>query len=177
GFGDICSSTFSGSGGRGFGFGGEEREAGPQPGTDLEYQVNVPFWSAIKGTVMKLNVNRQDTCAQCHGRGKVGAVGTCPNCKGSGQVTQMSGNMKFNMACPQCGGSGKAQAVCPRCGGNGVVSRTEPLEVRITAGTRDGQRLRLAGKGNAGTGSGPAGELYITGKLEQRPIFQRTGDG
>src|SRR5437016_4946304 len=86
---------------RGGGFGGEEREAGPQPGTDLEYQVNVPFWSAIKGTVMKLNVNRQDTCAQCHGRGKVGAVGTCPNCKGSGQVTQMSGNMKFNMACPQ----------------------------------------------------------------------------
>src|SRR5437016_2514048 len=80
------------------------------------------------------------------------------------------------MACPQCGGSGKAQAVCPRCGGQGVVSRTEPLEVRIKAGTRDGQRIRLAGKGNAGTGGGPTGDLYITVKLGQHPIFERDGD-
>jgi molecular chaperone DnaJ len=136
----------------------------------------VPFWSAIKGTVMKLNVTRQDACAQCHGRGKVGAVGLCPNCKGSGQVTQMSGNMKFNMACPQCGGTGNAQATCPRCGGNGVVTRTEPLEVRIKAGTRDGQRIRLAGKGNAGTGGGTAGDLYITVKLDPHPVFERDGD-
>jgi molecular chaperone DnaJ len=176
GFRDIFSGIFGGGGGgRGFGFGGE-REAGPQPGTDLEYQVHVPFWSAIKGTVMKLNVQRQDTCAQCHGRGKVGAVGPCPNCKGSGQVTQMSGNMKFNMACPQCGGSGKAQAVCPHCGGRGVVTRTEPLEVRIKAGTRDGQRIRLAGKGNAGSNGGAAGDLYITVKLEPHPVFERDGD-
>lgn len=175
GFRDIFSSIFSGGGGRGFGS-GEERAAGLQPGTDLEYQVNVPFWSAIKGTVMKLNVSREDACAQCHGRGKVGAVGTCPHCKGSGQVTQMSGNMKFNMACPQCGGTGKAQATCPHCGGRGVMHRTEPLEVRIKAGTRDGQRIRLAGKGNAGKGGGPTGDLYITVKLEPHPVFERDGD-
>jgi len=56
------------------------------------------------------------------------------------------------VACPQCGGSGKAQATCPRCAGHGVVTRTEPVEIRIKAGTRDGQRLRIAGKGNAGAG-------------------------
>jgi molecular chaperone DnaJ len=174
GFRDIFSSIFSGGGGRGFG--GTEREPGPQPGTDLEYQVAVPFWQSIRGTVMKLNISRQDTCAQCHGRGKVGAVGTCPNCKGSGQVTQMSGNMKFNMACPQCGGTGKAQAICPHCSGRGVVNRTEPLEVRIKAGTRDGQRIRIAGKGNAGTGGGSAGDLYITVKIGEHPVFERDGD-
>src|SRR3954470_18571082 len=75
GFRDIFSSMFGG--GRG-GFGAEP--TGPEPGSDLEYQVNVGFWQAIKGTVMRLNINRQDVCPQCHGKGKVGSPGTCPTC-------------------------------------------------------------------------------------------------
>src|SRR6266403_931258 len=128
GFRDIFSSMFGG--GRG-GFGAEP--TGPEPGTDLEYQVNVGFWQAIKGSVMRLNITRQDVCPKCQGKGKIGAPGTCPTCNGKGQITQMSGNMKFNVTCPTCNGTGKAQNTCPNCQGMGVVSRTEPIEVRIKA--------------------------------------------
>jgi molecular chaperone DnaJ len=171
GFRDIFSSMFGG--GRG-GFGAEP--TGPEPGTDLEYQVNVGFWQAIKGTVMRLNITRQDVCPKCQGKGKIGSPGTCPTCNGKGQITQMSGNMKFNVTCPTCGGTGKAQTTCSNCQGAGVVSRTEPIEVRIKPGTRDGQRIRLAGKGNAGLHGGPSGDLYITIRVDKHPIFARVGD-
>src|SRR5262249_1449893 len=81
-----------------------------------------------------------------------------------------------NMTCPRCGGSGKAQNVCPTCHGEGVIERTEPLEVRIKPGTRDGQRIRLAGKGNAGANGGPAGDLYIIIRIGEHPVFRRDGD-
>ena len=69
--------------------------------------------------------------------------------------------MKFNMPCPRCGGSGKNRTVCNVCHGEGRVERNENIRVRIKAGTRDGQRIRLAGRGNAGTMGAPAGDLYI----------------
>jgi molecular chaperone DnaJ len=169
GFRDILSSMFSG--GRGAAV---ERE--PEPGSDLEYQVNIGFWDAIRGTVMRLNITRQETCSNCSGKGVVGKPQTCPRCGGSGQITQTSGRMKFNVTCPQCGGTGKAQERCPVCLGEGVVTRTEPLEVRIKAGTRDGQRIRLAGKGNAGTSTGPPGDLYIIIRTGEHPVFRRDGD-
>ena len=100
----------------------------------------------------------------------------CPECRGTGQVTQMGGRMKFEVQCPKCGGSGKVQSACPTCGGSGVTTRTEPLEFRIKPGTRDGQRIRLAGKGNAGTHGGPAGDLYLIIKGGTHPVFTRTGD-
>ena len=173
GFRDIFSGIFSG-GGRGGGTGA--RRAGPEPGSDLEYQVTVPFWTAIRGGVIKLNVTRNESCANCHGAGRLEGTGPCPQCKGTGQVQQMGGRMKFNMQCPACGGTGKAQTVCPACGGQGVVNRVEPLETRIKAGTRDGQRIRLAGKGNAGTHGGAAGDLYIIVRAGDHPVFQREGD-
>ncbi len=168
GFRDIFSSMFSG--GRG------AAPAGPESGSDLEYQVNVGFWQAIKGAVMRISVTRRDVCLTCQGSGGIATGGNCPNCGGKGQVTQMSGNMKFNVACPQCGGSGKSQTVCRSCDGEGAVSRTEPLEVRIKPGTRDGQRIRLAGKGNAGAHGGPAGDLYIIVRIGEHPVFRRDGD-
>src|SRR5436305_2974327 len=170
GFRDIFSGMFSG------GRGGVARDDQPEPGSDLEYQVNISFWDAIRGTVMRLNISRLDSCDNCGGKGNVGAVGTCPECGGSGQVTQNSGRMKFNMQCPRCGGTGKAQSRCPACHGEGVVNRTVPIEVRIKAGTRDGQRIRLAGKGNAGLHSGPPGDLYIIIRAGEHPVFRREGD-
>jgi len=169
GFRDIFSSMFGG--GR-----GTAMETEPEAGSDLEYQVNIGFWDAIRGTVMRLNITRQDTCSNCSGTGVVGKPQTCPRCNGSGQVTQSSGGMKFNTTCPQCGGTGKAQERCPTCQGAGVVTRTEPLEVRIKPGTRDGQRIRLAGKGNAGTHGGPPGDLYIIIRAGEHPVFRRDGD-
>ena len=172
-FRDIFSGIFTG-GGRGA---GARMEAeGPEPGTDLEYQVHVGFWQAIRGTVMRLNITRQDTCANCHGHGYLEAPGACPECGGKGTIQQTGGRMKFNVTCPRCGGTGKARTVCGVCGGQGVVNRTEPLEVRIKAGTRDGQRIRLAGKGNAGTHGGAAGDLYIIIRTGDNPVFHREGD-
>jgi molecular chaperone DnaJ len=170
GFRDIFSGIFGG------GRGAATHEAGPEPGTDLEYQVNVPFWTAIRGGVMRLNVTRQDVCANCHGLGYIEAPGKCPECNGTGQVTQTGGRMKFNVPCPRCQGTGKNISTCPTCHGEGTVSRTEPLEVRIKAGTRDGQRIRLAGKGNAGVQGGAAGDLYVSIRIDPHPVFHRDGD-
>ena len=169
GFRDIFSSIFSGGGAR-------PAPQGPEPGSDLEYQVTVPFWQAIRGTVMRLNITRQDVCPMCKGTATVGSGQTCPECKGTGQVTQTSGRMKFNMACPRCHGTGQIMNECPNCHGQGLVAVTEPLEVRIKAGTRDGQRIRIPGKGNAGHGGGPPGDLYIVIRIEEHPVFRREGD-
>jgi molecular chaperone DnaJ len=170
GFRDIFSGIF------GSGRGATAADTGPEAGADLEYQVNVPFWTAIRGGVMRLNITRQDVCSNCHGKGYIEAPGKCPECNGTGQVTQTGGRMKFNVPCLHCEGTGKNISTCPVCHGEGTVSRTEPLEVRIKAGTRDGQRIRLAGKGNAGTHGGAAGDLYVIIRTGEHTIFRREGD-
>jgi molecular chaperone DnaJ len=88
----------------------------------------------------------------------------------------MGGRMKFNIQCPRCGGSGKVQNACPTCHGAGTVTRTEQIEFRIKPGTRDGQRIRLAGKGNAGVNGGPPGDLYLVIRAGSHPVFTRQGD-
>ena len=172
GFGGSFRDIFSGM----FNKGGGGASRGPQPGTDIEYQVNVDFWTAVKGGVIRLEIQRQEICPTCKGKSTTGGSIECPECHGSGQVTQMGGRMKFNIQCPRCGGSGKVQNSCATCDGAGVLTRREPLEFRIKAGTRDGQRIRLAGKGNAGTGGGAAGDLYLIIKAGTNPVFARTGD-
>jgi molecular chaperone DnaJ len=169
GFRDIFSGIFGGRGG------GAAAE-GPEPGSDLEYQVNVPFWTAIRGAVMRLNIARRDTCSNCRGTGDIESPGKCPQCGGSGQITQTGGRMKFNITCPRCHGTGKNVSVCPVCHGEGTVERTEPLEVRIKAGTRDGQRIRIPGKGNAGAYGGTTGDLYAIIRIGEHPVFRRDGD-
>src|SRR3954447_15033633 len=169
-FRDIFGSIFGG------GRGAAQAQEGPESGTDLEYQVNVPFWTAIRGGVMRLNITRQDVCSQCHGQGTLEAPGKCPECNGTGQVTQTGGRMKFNVQCPRCHGTGKNLTTCPTCHGEGSVTKAEPLEVRIKAGTRDGQRIRLPGKGNAGAHGGTPGDLYVIIRTESHPVFHRDGD-
>ncbi len=168
GFRDIFSNIFSGRGG--------QQEGSPEPGTDLEYQVRVPFWEAIRGGVIRLSISRRDTCSTCHGSGIIESPGLCHQCGGSGQITQTGGRMKFNTACPNCHGTGKNITTCQTCGGEGALNRTEPMEVRIKAGTRDGQRIRLAGKGNAGVRGGTPGDLFVIIRAGEHPIFRRDGD-
>jgi molecular chaperone DnaJ len=169
-FRDIFSGMFGG------GRGAAAAETGPEPGSDLEYQVNVPFWTAIRGGVMRLNITRQDVCTNCHGQGYIEEPGKCPECNGTGQITQTGGRMKFNVQCPRCHGTGKNISTCPVCHGEGTVTRTEPIEVRIKPGTRDGQRIRLASKGNAGSHGGGAGDLYVIIRIDPHPVFRREGD-
>ncbi|MGA7291327.1 MAG: J domain-containing protein [Terriglobales bacterium] len=170
GFRDIFSNIFTG-GGR-----GEAAQEGPEPGSDLEYQVNVPFWTAIRGGVMKLNIARRDVCGNCHGNGFIEAPGVCPQCHGKGTIEQTGGRMKFNVTCPRCHGTGKNISTCPVCHGEGTVERIDPMEIRIKAGTRDGQRIRIAGKGNAGVRGGGAGDLYVIIRIDAHPLFGREGD-
>jgi molecular chaperone DnaJ len=170
GFRDIFSSIFAG-GGR-----GEAAGEGPEPGSDLEYQVNVPFWTAIRGGVMKLNIARRDVCGNCHGNGFIEAPGQCPQCHGKGTIEQTGGRMKFNVTCPRCHGTGKNISTCPVCHGEASVERTDPLEIRIKAGTRDGQRIRIAGKGNAGLRGGGGGDLYVIIRIGEHALFHREGD-
>ncbi|WP_109486609.1 DnaJ C-terminal domain-containing protein [Occallatibacter savannae] len=168
-FKDIFSGIFSGQQ-------QQHQPRGPQPGTDLEYQATIDFWSAIRGGNARIQVHRQETCPTCHGQAHTGGPMTCPECNGTGQVTQMGGRMKFNIPCPRCGGSGRVTSECATCHGQGTVSRTETVEFRIKAGTRDGQRIRLAGKGNAGVNGGPAGDLYVIVRTGTNPVFTRVGD-
>lgn len=167
-FKDIFSGMFTGS--------GKPATRGPQPGTDLEYQVSIDFWTAVRGGVTRLEIQRQEVCPACKGKSTTGGATECPECHGSGQVTQMGGRMKFNIQCPRCGGSGQVSNACGTCDGAGVVMRKEPLEFRIKAGTRDGQRIRLAGKGNAGAHGGTNGDLFLIIKAGTHPFFTRNAD-
>ena len=106
---DIFSGMFSG--------GGRQQ---PEPGTDLEYKVSVDFWTAIRGGTIGLEINRLEVCPTCKGRAHTGGAHTCPECNGSGQVTQMHGQMKFNVQCKSCGGTGKVENDCPTCHGEGA---------------------------------------------------------
>ena len=171
GFRDIFSQFFGGKGGA------PEAHAEPEKGGDLEYVMDIDFWQAIKGTQARLNITRYEICATCHGSGSTGAGEVvCPQCKGTGNVTQMAGAMKFSLTCPRCGGAGRLRNACPTCGGDGRVTKTESVEVRIPPGARNGSRLRVPGKGNAGTMGAPPGDLYITTKVDEHPLFHRDGD-
>ena len=168
-FKDIFSGIFSGAQQPG-------RPRGPQPGTDLEYQATVDFWTAIRGGQARLQVHRQEVCPTCHGQAHTGGPMPCPECSGTGQVTQMGGRMKFNIPCPRCNGTGRISNDCPTCQGEGVVDRTENVEFRIKPGTRDGQRIRLQGKGNAGLNGGAPGDLFLIVRVGPHPVFTRQGD-
>src|SRR5579884_1741701 len=171
GFRDIFSQFFGGRRGE------SEGAAEPERGDDLEYAFNIGFWEAIRGTQVKININRQDVCDVCHGSGTAGTgTSTCPQCNGSGKVTQMAGAMKFELTCPRCEGRGKLRNVCPKCHGDGRIGHTETVEVRIPPGAQTGSRLRVAGKGNAGVLGGPPGDLYITVRVQDHPFFHRSGD-
>jgi len=168
GFRDVFSQFFKG---------GAAPQPEPEKGADLEYALNIDFWQAIKGTQARLNITRYDVCPTCNGSGSAGGQTiTCPQCSGTGSVSQMAGAMRFNLTCPKCGGSGKLKNACPTCNGEGRIAHTETVDVRIPPGARNGSRLRVPGKGNAGTMGAAPGDLYITTRVEDHPYFHREGD-
>ena len=160
-------------------FGGRSGHAGEpehEPGGDLEYQIEIDFWDAVRGAVKKISITRMDACETCHGTGAVGSPQTCPTCHGTGSIQQAAGKMRFNVPCTRCGGTGKLRTACRTCGGEGRVRRTETIDVRIPAGLANGGRVRLPGKGNAGTMGAPAGDLYLRVVVRPHPFFERRGN-
>jgi molecular chaperone DnaJ len=168
-FRDLFSQFFGGRGGAGV-----EEEA--EPGSALEYKLEIDFWDAVRGAVKKLQITRMDTCEVCHGTGAIGSPQTCPTCNGTGTIQQAAGKMKFNVPCSRCGGTGKLRNTCKTCGGEGRVRKTETIEVRIPAGVASGGRVRVAGKGNAGTMGAPAGDLYLLVEVKPHAFFERRGN-
>jgi molecular chaperone DnaJ len=168
-FRDLFSQFFRG--GR-----GAEMQPEQEPGNDLEYQIEIDFWDAVRGAVKKLSITRLDSCETCHGTGAVGSPQTCTTCGGTGTIQQAAGKMRFNVPCPRCGGTGKLRTVCKTCGGEGRVRRTETIDVRIPPGVANGGRVRVPGKGNAGTMGAPAGDLYLRVEVKPHPFFERRGN-
>ena len=168
-FRDLFSQFFRGGAG-----GAVVQES--EPGSDLEYQIEISFWEAVRGTVKKLTITRLEACTTCGGSGAIGAPQTCEVCGGTWQVAQTSGRMRFNVACRNCGGSGQVRSICRACNSEGRVRRADTIEVRIPAGVKTGSRVRVPGRGNAGTHGAPPGDLYIVTQVQPHPYFERRGD-
>jgi molecular chaperone DnaJ len=172
GFGDILSDLFGGAG-RGAG------RPGPQQGRDLETEVHVSFDQAIEGGQVPVSVPLEAPCPTCHGTGaKPGTQPTvCPRCHGRGVEAESQGLFSISQPCSLCGGTGtQIDDPCPTCHGNGRTRQVKRYRVNIPAGVKDGSRVRLAGKGEAGFRGGPAGDLYVITRVAESPIFKRKGD-
>jgi molecular chaperone DnaJ len=151
---------------------------GPEQGADLHLQVHLGFEEALAGSTRAVAVTRRETCRTCAGMGRTRTTtGTCHVCQGSGAVRSVRGHMVFSRSCPACSGSGQQRPQpCEPCGGIGQETRNEAVQVRIPAGVSHGDRVRVAGKGNAGIRGGPPGDLYITTTVAPHPVFRREGD-
>jgi molecular chaperone DnaJ len=173
GFGDILSDLFGGMGGRG----GPAR--GPERGRDLETEVHISFDQAMEGAQVPVAVPLSAPCPTCHGTGaRPGTQPTvCSRCQGRGVEAESQGLFSISQPCRQCGGTGtEIKDPCPTCQGTGRTRQVKRYRVNIPAGVRDGSRVRLAGKGEAGLRGGPAGDLYAITRVGESPIFKRKGD-
>jgi len=172
--GDIFSMFTGGGGGR--------RRAKPQqvPGRDLETEIQLSFDQAVNGAQVSVTVPKAERCTTCHGSGAKPGTSptTCPRCGGRGVDAQSQGLFSISQPCPQCGGAGQiVEDPCPTCGGSGLTQQTKRYKVNIPAGVKDGTRIRLAGKGEAGPRGGPPGDLYVTTRVVPSPVFRRLDDG
>jgi molecular chaperone DnaJ len=172
-FGDILSNIFGRSGG------GRARPE-QQRGRDLETELSLSFDQAVNGAQVSVSVPKAERCQTCHGSGaKPGTAPiTCPRCEGRGIDAESQGFFSISQPCPQCGGSGQIiEDPCPTCGGSGLTQQTKRYKVNIPAGVKDGARIRLAGKGEAGPRGGPPGDLYVIARVSASPVFKRLDGG
>jgi molecular chaperone DnaJ len=173
---DLFGGLFGGGGG-----------AGPRTsprraarGADLETDATIDFTDAVEGTTVALRMSSDSVCATCKGTG--GKPGTtphvCPTCEGAGMVvSSVGGAFSMNETCPTCHGRQLIyDEACPTCHGSGRGRSSRTLQVRIPAGVKDGQRIRLKGKGAPGENGGPAGDLFVTVHVRQHTLFGRKGD-
>ena len=156
-------------GGRG-GFGGG--------GADLRYNLELTLEEAVGGTEATVKVPVLVTCGECSGSGakKGSSPVTCTTCHGHGQVRMQQGFFSVQQTCPTCRGSGKQiKDPCPKCYGQGRIQETKTLSVKVPPGVDTGDRIRLAGEGEAGVNGGPSGDLYVQVQVKDHPIFTRDG--
>ena len=174
GFSDIFGDVFGDI------FGGGRRGGGSQVfrGADLGYELRLDLEQAVSGDNVTIDVPTQVSCETCDGSGaKKGTEPTqCTTCGGAGQVRMQQGFFSIQQTCPACKGTGKVISdPCNSCHGAGRVRKTRTLSVKVPAGVDDGDRIRLAGEGEAGRNGGPPGDLYVEIRLKPHKIFERSG--
>ncbi len=173
-FGDIFGDIF---GGRGRGAGGGRAQA--QRGADLQYNLEISLEDAVHGSKAELNIPTMATCQPCKGSGSQSHSGTtaCDTCGGQGAVRMQQGFFSVQQTCPKCHGRGQViKDPCHRCHGEGRVQDQRKLSVKIPAGVDTGDRIRLAGEGEAGAHGSVAGDLYIQVHIRSHSIFTRDGN-
>ena len=173
GFGDLFGGLFNRTGG--------QTNARPRAvrGADLETEVRIAFNDAVTGVTVPLGITERTTCPTCHGVGAKPGTSPrdCPVCKGTGLTTRNQGSFAFSEPCTNCHGTGSIiDDPCPTCHGERTVVHNRRLTTRIPAGVSDGQRIKLAGKGEPGPGGGPAGDLYVVVHVSGHELFGRSGD-
>jgi molecular chaperone DnaJ len=171
-FGDILSDLFGGARG---GPGAPQA----QRGRDLETEVHISFEQSMEGAQVPVSVPLSAPCTTCHGTGaKPGTAPTvCTRCNGRGVEAESQGLFSISQPCRKCGGTGtEIKEPCPTCNGSGQTRQVKRYKVNIPAGVRNGSRVRLAGKGEAGIRGGPLGDLYVVTRVADSPVFRRKGD-
>ncbi len=162
-----------------FGRGAQPRTSRPRRGKDLETETQLDFLEATKGVAMPLRLTSPAPCTNCHGSGARPGTSpkVCASCNGSGVVNRNQGAFGFSEPCTDCRGSGSMiEHPCDECRGTGVTTRSRTINVRIPPGVEDGQRIRLAGQGEAGLRGAPSGDLYVTVHVRPDKVFGRDGD-
>jgi len=167
-FGDIFDSVF----------GGGARRSGSRTfrGSDLRYDLALSLEDAVMGTEVKIRIPTQVVCATCQGNGARPGTSpqACPRCGGSGQIRMTQGFFSVQQTCPNCRGTGRfIPEPCQTCHGVGRTQEHKTLSVKVPPGVDDGDRIRLAGEGEAGVNNGPAGDLYVQINVRPHPIFKR----
>ncbi|WP_063049648.1 molecular chaperone DnaJ [Nocardia arthritidis] len=185
--GDIFGGGGAGDGGLGdllgglFNRGGGTRTSSSRPrrGSDVETETTLGFREAAQGVTVPLRMTSPSPCTTCHGSGAKPGTSprVCPICNGTGIVSRNQGAFGFSEPCDECRGSGSIiDDPCVDCHGSGIQNRTRTITVRIPPGVGDGQRIRLAGQGEAGLRGAPSGDLYVTVHVSQDKVFGRNGD-
>ena len=168
-FGDVFGDIFGGGGGG---------RGGPQRGSDLRYTLELTLEEAVRGIEKKIRIPTLASCETCDGTGaKPGTKPkTCTTCNGAGQVRMQQGFFSVQQTCPSCRGQGTMiDDPCTSCHGRGVKEETKTLSVKIPPGVDTGDRIRLAGEGEAGAMGGPAGDLYVQVSVREHNLFHRDG--
>jgi molecular chaperone DnaJ len=172
---DLFGGLFGRRGGGGASAGARTRA---QRGADVGVAVNVSFEDSLQGLTTKIPVELETACPTCGGSGAEPGTSPviCPECRGRGVTAEDEGFFAFSRPCPRCGGDGTViEKPCRKCGGSGRQRRTKRYTVKIPAGVRDGTQIRLKGKGEAGFAGGPPGDLLVTTRVAQSPLFERKG--
>jgi len=179
GFGGFgAGESFSDIFGDIFGGGGRQQRSNVQRGSDLRYNLELTLEEAVFGTDAKIRVPVLVTCGECSGSGakKGSSPVICSTCHGHGQVRMQQGFFSVQQTCPTCRGTGKQiKDPCGVCYGQGRVQENKTLSAKIPAGVDSGDRIRLAGEGEAGEHGGPAGDLYVQVQVKDHQIFTRDG--